>query len=346
LKRVFSVWSSCTPSLICLRPSPLPHIHKHRSGHAVSNLRNATFTLILTNLILATSAAHAADRPIHAPLFKPWINGVSGGEPQMQVQRYDDDTYVIRQSIRTNFEGPFLYLLFGSDRALLIDTGAGGLTVRPTIDRVIADWATRHHRISIPLIVSHSHSHGDHHQGDAEFQDRPDTVVVGLYPRDVAEFFKITDWPNQIVAYDLGGRVLDIIPTPGHQSAHIMILDRKTRLLFSGDSLGPYRLYIPMNEAKTYCDSIDRVATFTRDLHVSWILGAHIEMTTKPGTLIPDEALTHPDEHVLEISYSNLPELQTALHAMGGNLLRQAHRDFVIFPKPAREQQPFAPPPQ
>jgi hydroxyacylglutathione hydrolase len=283
---------------------------------------------------------------IHSLLFKPWINGVSANEPQMQVQRYGDDTYVIRQSIRTNFEGPFLYLLFGSNRALLIDTGAGGLKVRRTIDGMIADWAARHHRISIPLIIAHSHSHGDHHEGDAEFQDRPETTVVGLYPRDVADFFKISDWPNQIVPYDLGGRVLDIIPTPGHQSAHIMMFDRKTRLLFSGDSLGPYRLYIPMNEAKNYRDSIDRVAAFTKDKQVSWILGAHIEMTTRPGELIRDDAPSHPDEHVLEISYSNLPELQTALHAMGDDLLQQSHRDFVIDPKPAREQQPFAPPPK
>jgi glyoxylase-like metal-dependent hydrolase (beta-lactamase superfamily II) len=256
--------------------------------------RSAALTLIFTNLLLATSATGAADLPLHSLLFKPWINGVSAGELQMQVQRYDDDTYVIRQSIRTNFEGPFLYVLFGSDRALLIDTGAGGLTVRPTIDRVIAEWAARRHRISIPLIVAHSHSHGDHHQGDAEFQDRPDTTVVGLYPKDVADFFNIADWPNQIVPYDLGGRVLDMIPTPGHQSAHIMIFDRKTRLLFSGDSLGPYRLYISMNEAKTYRDSIDRVEAFTKDKHVSWILGAHIEMTTKPGELIPDEAPSTP----------------------------------------------------
>ena len=296
-----------------------------------------------TTAVLA-SAQESTIPSLHSPLFKPWINGVSAGEPQMQVQHYDDDTYVIRQSIHTNFEGPFLYLLFGSDRVLLIDTGAGGLKVRPTIERVIAEWAARRHRNSIPLIVAHSHSHGDHHQGDAEFQDRPDTMVVGLYPKDVADFFKISDWPNQIVPYDLGGRVLDIIPTPGHQSAHVMIFDRKTRLLFSGDSLGPYRLYISMNEAKTYRDSIDRVATFTQDKHVSWILGAHIEMTTRPEELIPDEAPSHPDEHVLEIAYSNLAELQTALHRMGDNLVQQAHRDFVIFPKPAREQQPFAPP--
>ena len=307
-------------------------------------VRSATLTLILSILLLATPVTNASDSPSHSLIFKPWINGVSASEPQMQVQRYDDDTYVIRQSIRTNFEGPFLYLLFGSGRALLIDTGAGGLKVRPTIDQVIAEWAARHHRTSTPLIVAHSHSHGDHHQGDAEFQDRPDTTVVGLYPKDVADFFKIADWPNQIAPYDLGGRVLDIIPTPGHQGAHIMVFDRKTRLLFSGDSLGPYRLYIPMNEAKAYRDSIDRVAAFTRDKHVSWILGAHIEMTTKPGELIPDEALKHPNEHVLEIPYSNLPELQTALQTIGDNLVQQAHRDFVIDPKPAREQQPFAPP--
>ena len=304
---------------------------------------SATVAMIST-FLLSASTADAAGAPSRSPLFQPWINGVSAGEPQMQVQRYDDDTYVIRQSIRTNFEAPFLYLLFGGERALLIDSGAGGLTVRPTIDRVITEWAGRHHRTSIPLVVAHSHSHGDHHQGDAEFQDRADTTVVGLFPKDVADFFKIADWPNQIVSYDLGGRVLDIVPAPGHQSAHIMIFDRRTRLLFSGDSLGPYRLYIPMNEAHTYRDSIDRVAAFTKAKHVSWILGAHIEMTSKPGELIPDEAVSHPDEHVLEISYSNLPELQTALHAMGDSLVQQVHRDFVIFPEPAREQQPFAPP--
>ncbi len=304
----------------------------------------ASMAFLLSMAAAATfSVAGAADPPSRSRLFKPWINGASEGEPQMQLQRYNDDTYVIRQSIRTNFEGPFLYLLFGSDRVLLIDTGAGGLKVRPTIDRAVAEWSARHGRTQMPLVVAHSHSHGDHHQGDAEFQDRPDTTVVGLYPKDVADFFKIDDWPNQIVSYELGGRVLDIIPTPGHQSAHIMIFDRSTRLLFSGDSLGPYRLYIPMNEARTYRDSIDRVAAFTKDKHVSWILGAHIEMTTKPGELISDEAPQHPDEHVLEIAYANLPELQAALHAMGDNVAQQAHRDFVIFPRPAREPQPFAP---
>src|ERR1700749_3822729 len=119
-------------------------------------------------LLLLPGAALAA------PLFQPWIDGTQASEPQMQVQRYAADTFVIRQSVKTNFEAPFLYLLFGKDRALLLDTGAGGLPVRPAIDGVIADWL-KGRRASIPLVVAHSHSHGDHRSGDGEFKDRPDT---------------------------------------------------------------------------------------------------------------------------------------------------------------------------
>src|ERR1700748_2830569 len=112
------------------------------------------FAAALVALILVLPSAALAK-----PLFQPWIDGTAA-EPQMQVQRYDADTYVIRQSVKTNFEAPFLYLLFGKDRALLLDTGAGGLQVRPTIDGVISDWLKAHHKASIPLVLAHTHSHG------------------------------------------------------------------------------------------------------------------------------------------------------------------------------------------
>src|SRR6187402_3193860 len=63
-----------------------------------------------------------------APEFAHWIDGTVS-EPETQVQMIDGDTFVIRQSVKTNFEAPFLYLLFGKDRALLLDTGAGGLKI-------------------------------------------------------------------------------------------------------------------------------------------------------------------------------------------------------------------------
>jgi glyoxylase-like metal-dependent hydrolase (beta-lactamase superfamily II) len=283
-------------------------------------------TLVAT-LVLALPGLAAAK-----PLFQPWIDGTSATEPQMQVQRYDADTYVIRQSVKTNFEAPFLYLLFGKDRVLLLDTGAGGLKVRPTIDGVIADWLKAHHRTSIPLVVAHSHSHGDHRMGDVEFKDRPDTVVVGWTAPEVAAFFKVADWPHDVARFDLGGRVLDVIPTPGHHPSHIMVFDEKDRLLLSGDTLYPGRLYVPTDQFAAYRDSIDRVVAFTKDRHVSHVLGAHIEMSQTPGKDFLQAAPTHPDEHALELPYSDLLELQAAVHRMGDAAVKDVHDNFILFP--------------
>jgi glyoxylase-like metal-dependent hydrolase (beta-lactamase superfamily II) len=152
-------------------------------------------------LLLALAVTPAAAKP----LFQPWIDGTTAAEPQTQVQRYGRDTYVIRQSVKTNFEAPFLYLLFGKDRALLLDSGAGGTAIRPAVDALIAEWLADRHRASIPLVVAHTHGHGDHHQGDAEFQG-PDTTVVGLTPEEVAAFFKLTGGRFR-QGFDLGGRM-------------------------------------------------------------------------------------------------------------------------------------------
>jgi glyoxylase-like metal-dependent hydrolase (beta-lactamase superfamily II) len=290
-------------------------------------------TLLAALVILAAMPGLAAAK---SP-FQPWIDGTSAAEPQTQTQRLDADTYVIRQSVETNFEAPFLYLLFGQDRALLLDTGAGGLKIRPAVDAAAAQWLAEHHRASIPLVVAHTHGHGDHHMGDAEFQGRPDTTVVGLKPEEVAAYFKIAHWPTDIVPFDLGGRVLDIIPTPGHQPAHIMIFDRKDRLLLSGDTLYPGRLYVPLNMFGAYRDSIDRVTDFTRRNRPRLILGAHVEMTRAAGKDLPDAAPTHPDEHLLELPYSDLLELQAAVHKMGDTVVRDVHDDFILYPIPARK---------
>ncbi|WP_293901985.1 MBL fold metallo-hydrolase [Phenylobacterium sp.] len=268
--------------------------------------------------------------------FKPWIDGTAASEPTTQTQRYDRDTYVIRQSVKTNFEAPFLYLLFGRDRALLLDSGAGGTPIRPAVDAAIAQWLAEHHRASIPLIVAHTHGHGDHHMGDDEFQARPDTTVVGLKPEEVAAFFRIADWPLQVVGFDLGGRTLQVIPAPGHQPAHIMIWDPRTRWLLSGDTLYPGRLYVPVNRFGDFRDSLDRVAAFTASHRVSRVMGAHIEMTRQPGKDLPDAVLVHADEHVLELPYADLLELQAAVHAMGDKAARDVHPDFIVTPIPPR----------
>jgi hydroxyacylglutathione hydrolase len=132
-----------------------------------------------------TPAAMAKSVPPPVLFPEKWIDGTMDQEPYTQVQALDSDTFVIRQSVKTNFEAPFLYLLFGKDKALLVDSGAKDGRIRPAVDRLIADWLKAHNRSDIPLVVAHSHSHGDHIAGDAAFRDRPNTTVVGLKPSDV-----------------------------------------------------------------------------------------------------------------------------------------------------------------
>jgi glyoxylase-like metal-dependent hydrolase (beta-lactamase superfamily II) len=299
----------------------------------------ARFTSILARsaalvgvALMLTAAAPAAK----APAFTPWIDGTTPNEPETQVQRIDDNTFVIRQSVQTNFEAPFLYLLFGKTGVLLIDTGAGGLKIRPTVDRLIAQWQAKHGGRPPRLIVAHSHGHGDHHAGDDEFEDRADTDVVGLSPQAVAAFFHIAHWPDEIGHLDLGGRAVDIIPTPGHEPAHIMVYDARTQLLFSGDMLYPGRIYVPVNQFDAFRASADRLASFASTHPIRALLGAHIEMTTTPGQDYGREAAMHPAEHGLALPPSAIQELQQAAFREPATPVVDRHADFILYPVPPR----------
>lgn len=285
------------------------------------------------------SLAAAPAAPLPRLFAERWIDGTNGAEPVAQMQALDADTFVIRQSVKTNFEAPFLYLLFGRDKALLIDTGAQGGVIRPVVDRVIADWLAAHGRTSIPLVVAHSHAHGDHIAGDAAFRDRPETTLVGLKPADVAAFFGIQPWPGDIATFDLGGRALSIIPTPGHQAAAMMVYDPRLKILLSGDTLYPGRLYVPVNFLADNRASIDRLSAFARTHPIRAVLGAHIEMTREPGRDYAHEVLEHPNEHPLELPASEIAELRQGLRAkLDTPGQSQVHDRFIIVPVPPRDE--------
>ena len=285
--------------------------------------------------LAACSAPHSADVQESGLFTQVWNSGLSNKEPAYQLQAIDQDTYAIRQSIHSTFEAPFLYLIFGREKALLIDTGVEGAPLRAEVDSVIDGWLAANEQKAISLVVMHSHAHSDHVGGDAAFIDRADTVVVGHSAADVEKFFGIADWPAQSTAYDLGGRVVEIVPTPGHHPSHVMVYDRATRILFSGDAIYPGRLYFQCDRTEEYRESIDRVAAFAATRQVRWLLGAHIEMKSAPGESFESEDRARRDEHLLELRPSILEEIRQALLRMGTRVRVEAHDDFILFPHPA-----------
>ncbi|MFZ4689578.1 MAG: MBL fold metallo-hydrolase [Polymorphobacter sp.] len=289
--------------------------------------------LLTLALLLVPLASAGGEGAGTTPKFTPWNAGLTAAEPPFQVQRLDPDTYVIRQSVRTNFEAPFLYLLVGTTRALLLDSGAGNASLRPVIDAIMAERRAELGTPDLPLTVAHSHSHSDHHQGDAELAARPGTTVIGLTPTAVAAAFHIKHWPGDIGHIELGNRRLAIIPTPGHEPAHIMVHDPQTAALLTGDSLYPGRLYVPIDQFGTYRASIDRAVRYVKTRKIRVLLGAHIEMRRTAGEDYAQQASSHPDEHPLELAPAALGELQVALHKVTGEPVRDTHKDFIIVPR-------------
>lgn len=251
-------------------------------------------------------------------------------KPTFQVHAYNDDFFILRESGCTNYEKPFLFLLFGTQRALLLDTGAGTTDVALVVEEIVGRWLSRNRRATIDLIVAHTHAHKDHIAGDEQLRGMPRTSVVPPTLAGVQSFFHFRNWPTQISSYDLGNRVLDLIPIPGHEASSIAVYDRETAILFTGDTLYPGRLYV--QDAAAFTQSVQRLVDFTHDKVVAHILGNHVEQARTPYLDYPIGTVYQPDEHQLELGRSQLLELNEALRGMNGNVRRMAYRDFTIWP--------------
>ncbi len=247
--------------------------------------------------------------------------------PDWQVHAYNEDFYILRESGCTNYEKPFLYLIFGNDFALLEDTGAGKADAAPQVLALLEKWAKLKKRSTIPLIVIHSHGHGDHTSGDKQFQALPNVKFI---PATLAA---ISELGQEL---DLGGRVLDILPIPGHNNASIALYDRKTGILLTGDSLYPGRLYVPIADYPDFAASAAKLAAFVKTHPIAHVLGAHIEQAATPYVDYPTGTVYQSEEHALALTRAHVLELNEACQSMGATPKTTALPDFTIVIRPAR----------
>ncbi|WP_242132668.1 MBL fold metallo-hydrolase [Aestuariivivens marinum] len=265
-----------------------------------------------------------------------WIHGSENCEdntdPPIQIVKYNSDTWILRQNKCTNYEAPFMFLFFGKNKALLMDTGATEesniFPLYETVKKIISDWSEKNG--DVELIVAHTHKHGDHYAGDGQFKGKPKTTVIGLEVEDVQESFKIKNWPEEIVDYDLGNRMMKIIPIPGHETSSIAVYDTSTKILLTGDTFYPGRLYV--KDWSAFKTSIERLVKFTDNNEVSTILGNHIEMTQTPGIDYPVRTIYQPNESELPLNVIELKELSNALKKLGDIPTREVHDKFIIYP--------------
>jgi len=201
-------------------------------------------------------------------------------EGWFEVYRIDDGIFAIYEP--GQFEEVISFLITGDDFALLFDTGLGIGNIRKVVDQLT----------DLDVVFLNSHTHYDHIGGNHLFDtiygmdlDYSRKRSLGSPPEAVADFiqegwvwkplpdgFSPSDYRSRAFtidktigegdAIDIGGRVLEIMHTPGHAPDSICLIDREHRLLFTGDSfyLAPLYTHIPGGSFDDYAETAARLA--------------------------------------------------------------------------------------
>ncbi|MBP8968748.1 MAG: MBL fold metallo-hydrolase [Lachnospiraceae bacterium] len=221
------------------------------------------------------------------------------------VEEIDTQTFVISEY--QHWEEPHCYLLCGQNEAVLIDTGLGVSNIKRVVEELTV----------LPITVLTTHVHWDHIGGHGLFDriaihevekdwlsgsfplpleevKKQITKLPGSLPEDFdAETYHIFQGEPQILlhdgdCFDLGGRTLRVLHTPGHSPGHCCFYEPERRFLYSGDLIykGSLDAFYPTTDPLLFYLSVKRLA----ELDVSCVL---------------------PDHHDLEIPVSLIDEIRT-----------------------------------
>jgi hydroxyacylglutathione hydrolase len=286
--------------------------------------------LLLIGLLLAAAGPSGAD----GLSDKTWIHGSAdctrNQDPPLETFRFDADTYIFRQNKCLNFEGPFIYVMFGQHTVFIQDTGATVDAAPFPLYESVLELMRQRGAEKLKILVTHSHSHGDHIAGDVQFRVQPGVTLVEPTGAAVRQYFGFTSWPEGTASIDLGGRKLTVLPAPGHQDEALVIYDERTRWLLTGDSVYPSRLYV--RNWAAFRASVQRVVTFAKSHPVSAVMGTHIELA-RDGTQYPAGTTFQPNEASLMMTTTDLDELNRLLQQAGAEPKQIATQRFVVWPK-------------
>lgn len=175
-------------------------------------------------------------------------------DPYAEVYTFRDNVYGIYTHSLDGMGDPWIYLIDGPEKAMLIDTSFGVGNLRGLVEKLVGDK---------PIILANTHSSYDHSYGNFQFERaychiyeapnlfntmRPDIwdylfdengncIWTEFDRSDLVEFkpYEVIGVPDGYT-WDLGGGYeIELVFLPGHSNGHAGYLDKQNRILFAGD---------------------------------------------------------------------------------------------------------------
>lgn len=248
------------------------------------------------------------------------------------VEKIDEETYAISEY--KQWEQVHSFLLLGNTKAILIDTGLGIANIRDVVEKLTEK----------DIIVLTTHVHTDHigghglfpdirvHEGDADWlrngisgrtlQDIRTDLLKDVKKEDIPKEFNIFNYypftgePNRMIndheQIDIGGRIVEVLHTPGHSPGHCCFLDISNGYLFTGDLLyttQPVYAFYPSTSPKDLVDSWLKIAELP---NVTMIIPSHYD-------LFMDPVILHELKQAAEyLTINNLNQFGTGIHVFNG----------------------------
>ena len=179
------------------------------------------------------------------------------------------------------------YLILGSARAVLIDSGMGVGDIRSIVESIT----------TLPIVLLQSHAHNDHIGSSWKFADvsihssEANDLAVGQSAERLKNWFAPREMsgplPASFVAkgyaipgksptsliedgdlVELGGVTLEVLHCPGHSRGLLAFLDRANRNLYSTDVIYLRELYLlnPDSSVTDYVLTLNRLSAFASEI--------------------------------------------------------------------------------
>ena len=248
--------------------------------------------------IISESWCQDLPRAVYAGLER-----VTVSNDWFEVYQLENDVFAIYEPHQ--WQEVISYLILGSEKALLFDSGNGIGEISEIVNELT----------SLPVLVLNSHTHFDHIGGNSEFRDilamdtgytrnNVDGYSNELVREEISEealcgstpvainpssyhtpSFTVKKFIKDGYKIDLGGRILEVLSTPGHTPDAISLLDLDLGLLWVGDIYyeGPIWLFVPETDLDVFYNSVKRLCNMVP--HLTTLHPAHNSPIAQPQSL-------------------------------------------------------------